>query len=100
VPEIVVEVKATRARPDGWAREYLVRRDDGEDVLVRVECSGTAVAVAHHSPELNRVVADYGRSIAMEQAELAEPGRGARATVLCRAFGIFADIRYDRPLAA
>lgn len=100
MPEIVAELKATRPGSDGWAREYLVRRDDGEQVAVRVECSGTAVAVGRHTPALRRVVADHGRSVALEQAERVHAGRGARVIVLCRAFGVFTDVRYGGRLAA
>jgi hypothetical protein len=100
VPRIVAERKADRSGHDGWAREYRVLREDGDEVDVRVECSGTAAVVARHTPDLLRVVADEGRSVAIEQARLVKPRRGARVIVLCRAFGILTEVQYGRRLAA
>jgi hypothetical protein len=98
VPEIVRERDLTTASQDGWTVEYLIRRDDGEEVTATVTCSGTAEALAAHHSDLAEVVADRGKERALKMAGSAQAGREASITIECIGEHVLAQHHYAKPL--
>jgi hypothetical protein len=80
----VIEVNdLTADSQDGWAVDYLIRREDGEELHAEVRCWNKARAAAEkagNAPALE-AIADRGVAAALEAAELAE-SPAARGTVV------------------
>lgn len=83
----MAEVIETRDLTDpsqhGWAVDYRIRRDDGEELHAEVRCwdrAHDAAKRAANAPALE-AIADRGTAAALELAELAEPPT-ARGTVM------------------
>ena len=92
--DVLEERDRTTPSMDGWEHEYRVRRDDGEEVSVRAMCSRTVEIVASSEDRvLRRLVADHGRSLALEKAEAAQGGPGASVTLIATSDGV--SCRYD-----
>lgn len=80
----VVEVNdLTAASQDGWAVDYLIRRDDGEQLHAEVRCWNKARVAAERSGNASALeaIADRGVAAALEAAEIAE-SPAARGTVM------------------
>jgi hypothetical protein len=79
--EVVKTHDLTAASQDGWAVDYRIRREDGEELLVAVRCWEKAHAAAERAAnaEALAAIADRGRATALEYAEqVASPAtRGA-----------------------
>jgi hypothetical protein len=58
----------------GWAVDYLIRRDDGEELHVEVRCWDKAHEAAQRAgnAEALSAIAERGVSVALESAERAE----------------------------
>jgi hypothetical protein len=74
VAEVVEAVDLTVPSQQGWARDYRIRRDDGEELHAEVRCWEKAHAAAEHAAnaEALAAIADYGIAAALEYAELVE----------------------------
>ena len=83
--ELIDTDDLTTPGEDGWTVQYRVRRDDGEEVVVRATCSGTAEVVAHSHRDQHALaaIADRCETLALESAELAQSPR-RRGEVLVR----------------
>jgi len=83
--ELIETADLTTPGEDGWTVEYRVRRNDGEQVVVRATCSGTAEVVAHGQRDQHALtaIADRCATLALESAELAQSPR-RRGEVLVR----------------
>ena len=71
----------TDASQSGWAVDYRIRRDDGEELHIEVRCWDKARDIAQHARNKKALdaMADRGLAVALEHAELvASPAdRGA-----------------------
>jgi hypothetical protein len=71
----VVEIHdlTTPSQP-GWAVDYLIRREDGEEIHAAVRCWGKAHAAAERAAKADALaaIADRGCAAALEYAELVE----------------------------
>ncbi len=67
----------------GWAVDYLIRRDDGEELHVEVRCWEKAHEAAQRAGNADALsaIAERGVSAALESAEQAE-SPAARGTVM------------------
>ena len=83
VAEVVETNDLTAPSQDGWAVDYQIRREDGEELHAEVRCWERAHAAAERAAnaEALAAIADRGNAAALEYAELVEsPGtRGAVA---------------------
>ncbi len=71
----VVEINdLTAPGQDGWAVEYRIRREDGEELHAEVRCWEKAHAAAERADNADALtaIADQGCASALEQAELVE----------------------------
>lgn len=79
--ELIEAHDLTAASQDGWAVDYLIRREDGEELHAEVRCWNAARAAAERAgnAEALEAIADRGVAAALEAAELAESpvARGA-----------------------
>ena len=78
----VIEVNdLTATAQDGWAVDYLIRREDGEELHAEVRCWNKARVAAEKAKNAAALeaIADRGVAAALEAAELAESpaSRGA-----------------------
>ena len=72
--ELVRAQDLTAPSQDGWALDYLIRRDDGGELHAEVRCWNAARVAAKragNSPALE-AIADRGLAAALESAETAE----------------------------
>jgi hypothetical protein len=83
VAEVVEIQELTTPSQDGWALDYRIRRDDGEEVHAEVRCWEKAHAAAERAANADALaaIADRGNAIALEYAELVE-SPAARGAVL------------------
>ena len=82
--ELVHVQDLTAPSQDGWALDYLVRRDDGDELHVEVRCwnaARTAAERAGNAPALE-AMADRGLAAALESAELADAPATRGAVVI------------------
>ena len=72
--ELIESVDLTAASQSGWAVDYRIRREDGEELHAEVRCwdAGRAAAERARNAEALEAIADRGVSAALEAAELAE----------------------------
>ena len=74
VAEVVETHDLTAPSQDGWAVDYRIRRDDGEEIHAEVRCWAKAHAAAERgaNAEALAAIADRGSAIALENAEQVE----------------------------
>jgi hypothetical protein len=103
--EVVATYDLTAPSQEGWAVDYLIRREDGEEINAEVRCWGRALVAAERAgnAEALSAIADRGVAAALEHAEVVESPalRGAvlisiwfdpaDAGALCRR------VSYERP---
>jgi hypothetical protein len=77
--EVVETNDLTAASQDGWAVDYRIRRDDGEELHAEVRCWERAHAAAERGANAAALaaIADRGNAAALEYAELVESRRRA-----------------------
>ena len=82
--ELIEAHDLTAASQDGWSIDYLIRREDGEELHAEVRCWNAARAAAERAgnAEALEVIADRGVSAALEAAELAESPAERGAVVI------------------
>ena len=74
VAEVVETHDLTAPSQDGWALDYRIRREDGEELHAEVRCWNKAHAAAERAAnaEALAAMADRGSAAALEYAELVE----------------------------
>jgi hypothetical protein len=82
--ELIESVDLTAASQSGWAIDYRIRREDGEELHAEVRCwdAGRAAAERARNTEALEAIADRGVSAALEAAELAESPAARGAVVI------------------
>jgi hypothetical protein len=72
--EVVEARDLTEPSQDGWAVDYRIRREDGEELHAEVRCWEKAHAAAEQAAnaEALAAIADRGNAAALEYAELVE----------------------------
>ncbi len=72
--EVVETRDLTAPSQDGWAVDYRIRREDGEELHAEVRCWEKAHAAAKRAAnaEALAAIADRGSAAALEYAELVE----------------------------
>src|SRR6478736_5022110 len=72
--EVVETNDLTAASQDGWAVDYRIRREDGEELHAAVRCWEKAHAAAERAANADALaaIADRGSAAALEYAELVE----------------------------
>ena len=72
--EVVETYDLTAPEQDGWALDYRIRREDGEELHAEVRCWEKAHAAAERAAnaEALAAIADRGSATALEYAELVE----------------------------
>ena len=72
--EVVEKHDLTASTQDGWAVDYRIRRDDGEELHAEVRCWNKARIAAEHAgnADVLAAIADRGSAAAREYAELVE----------------------------
>ena len=72
--EVVETNDLTAPSQDGWAVDYRIRREDGEELDAAVRCWASALAAAEGAgnAEALAAIADRGLAAALEYAELVE----------------------------
>ena len=81
--EVVETHDLTAPSQDGWALDYRIRREDGEELHAEVRCWNKARAAAERAgnAEALAAIGDRGSAAALEYAELVE-SPAARGAVL------------------
>ena len=81
--EVVETHDLTAPSQDGWAVDYRIRREDGEEIHAEVRCWEKAHAAAQRAAnaEALAAIADRGIAAALEYAEVVQPP-ATRGTVL------------------
>jgi hypothetical protein len=74
VAEVVETHDLTDLSQDGWAFDYRIRRDDGEELHAEVRCWAKAHAAAERAAntEALEAIGDRGIAAALEYADLVE----------------------------
>ena len=74
----------TAPTQDGWALDYRIRRDDGEEIHAEVRCWEKAHAAAERAANTDALaaIADRGRAAALEYAEQVESPATRGAVVI------------------
>ena len=82
--ELIESVDLTAASQSGWAIDYRIRREDGEELHAEVRCwdAGRAAAERARNAEALEAIAEQGLSAALEAAELAESPAARGAVVI------------------
>jgi len=72
--EVVETYDLTAPSQDGWAVDYRIRREDGEEIHAEVRCREQAHAAAHReaNAEALAAIADRGIAAALEYAEVVQ----------------------------
>ena len=72
--EVVETRDITAPEQDGWAVDYRIRRDDGEELHAEVRCWERAHLAAERAGNADTLaaIADRGSAAALEYAELVE----------------------------
>jgi hypothetical protein len=72
--EVVETHDLTAPSQHGWAVDYRIRREDGEELHAEVRCWEKAHAAAERAPNTDALaaIADRGTAAALEYAELVE----------------------------
>ena len=81
--EVIETHDLTAPSQDGWALDYRIRREDGEEIHAEVRCWGKAHASAERAANAEALAAieDRGSAAALEYAELVDSPT-TRGTVL------------------
>jgi hypothetical protein len=74
VAEVVETQDLTTPAQDGWALDYRIQREDGEELHTEVRCWEKAYAAAERAANADALaaIADRGNAVALEYAELVE----------------------------
>ena len=82
--ELIEARDLTDASQDGWAIDYLIRRDDSEELHAEVRCWNAARAAAERAGNTDalQAIAEQGLSAALEAADLAESPAARGAVVI------------------
>jgi hypothetical protein len=82
--ELIEAHDLTAASQSGWAIDYLIRREDREEVHVEVRCWDTARVAAERAGNTAayEAIEDRGVAAALEAAELAESPASRGAVVI------------------
>jgi len=82
--ELIQAQDLTAASQQGWAIDYLIRREDGEELHAEVRCWNAARAAAERAgnAEALEMIVDRGVSAALEAAELADSPAERGAVVI------------------
>ena len=82
--EVVETNDLTAPSQDGWAVDYRIRREDGEELHAQVRCWERAHAAAERAAnaEALAAIADRGNAAALEYAELVESPATRGAVVI------------------
>jgi hypothetical protein len=104
--EVVETRDLTEPSQDGWAVDYLIRREDGEELHAEVRCWERAHATAERTAnaEALAAIADRGNAAALEYAELVESPAMRGAVVISIWFDpadegkLRRRVSYERPL--
>jgi len=105
--EVVEARDLTEPSQDGWAVDYRIRREDGEELHAEVRCWEKAHVAAEHAANAQALaaIADRGNAAALEYAELVE-SPATRGAVLISIWFDPADegklrrrVSYERALA-
>ena len=82
--EVVETNDLTAPSQDGWAVDYRIRRNDGEELHAQVRCWEKAHAAAERAAnaEALAAIADRGNAAALEYAELVESPATRGAVVI------------------
>ena len=72
--EVVETLDLTATSQDGWALDYRIRREDGEELHAEVRCWAKAHAAAERAANADALaaIADRGHAAALEYAEVVE----------------------------
>ena len=81
---MVEKTELTAASQDGWAVDYRIRREDGEELHAEVRCWERAHAAAERAANAAALaaIADRGNAAAVEYAELVESPATRGAVVI------------------
>jgi hypothetical protein len=105
--EVVETLDLTEPSQDGWAVDYRIRREDGEELHAEVRCWQKARLSAERAAndEALTAIGDRGQSAAREYAELVD-SPAIRGAVMISIWFDAADegnlrrqVSYERPLA-
>jgi hypothetical protein len=82
--EVIETNDLTAPSQDGWAVEYRIRREDGEELHAEVRCWERAHTAAERAAnaEALAAIADRGNAAALEYAELVESPATRGAVVI------------------
>jgi hypothetical protein len=82
--EIIETVELTTAEQSGWAVDYRLRREDGEELHAEVRCWDQARASAEraNNEAALAAMADRGREAALAYADVVEPPSRRGAVLL------------------
>ena len=82
--EVVETHDLTAPSQDGWAVDYRIRRDDGQELHAEVRCWEKARAAAEDAANTDALaaIADRGSAAALEYAEAVESPAMRGATVI------------------
>ena len=71
IADVLETVDLTAPAQDGWAVDYRIRRDDGEELHAEVRCWERARAAAERSGNVDALaaIADRGITAALDYAE-------------------------------
>jgi hypothetical protein len=103
--EVVETLDITAPEQNGWAVDYRIRRDDGEELHAEVRCWERAHLAAERAANADALtaIADRGTATALEYAELVE-SPAVRGAVLISIWFDPADdgtlrrrVSYERP---
>ena len=105
--EVVETHDLTAPSQDGWALDYRIRRDDGEELHAEVRCwaKGKAAAERAANAEALAAIADRGSTAALQYAEQVESPATRGAVVISIWFDPADDgnlrrqVSYERALA-
>ena len=103
--EVVETHDLTAPSQDGWALDYRIRREDGEEIHAEVRCWEKAHAAAERAANAQALaaIADRGRGAALEYAEEVESPAARGAIVISIWFDPTDDgnlrrrVSYERP---
>ena len=104
--EVVETHDLTAASQDGWAVDYRIRREDGEELDAAVRCWAKAHAAAEKAgnAEALAAIADRAQAATLEYAELVESPAARGAVMISMWFdpvnegNLRRRVSYERPL--
>jgi hypothetical protein len=104
--EVLESQDLTDPSQDGWAVDYRIRREDGEELHAEVRCWNKAHVAAERAAntEALAAIADRGVAAALEYAELVESPAARGAVMISMWFdpvdegNLRRRVSYERPL--